>query len=368
MPLIDWLTLDRIPGLGPVLATKLRARFGSPEAVFDATDAELSATGAFPGHLLAALRDPALRVKARLDIDTCAKKNIGIVTVADANYPPLLSAIYAPPPVLFVLGDLARINGRAAIGIVGTRKPTTYGTHVARHFAEGLAQAGVVVVSGLALGIDTVAHTACLDKGTPTVAVLGGGPEVVYPQSNRSLYERIAQEGVILSEFPPGTRPEAWNFPRRNRIIAGLSSGTLVVEAGLKSGSLITAYDALQQGRDVFAVPGSIFSPMSDGTFRLIKDGATPVREVRDILDTVREPDLFSSVAATSPNTVTRPPMDLLTDDERVVMATLGDNTLRVDQIAERSGADLSMLYTVLLTLELKGVVKQEAGQLFSRV
>ena len=365
--LLPWLILERTPGLGPVRINRLLDTFGSPEGIFDAPNGDLLRTGLLNLNLLGALKDPATRETAQADADHAESLGITIVTLHDPRYPALLKAIYAPPPVLFIKGDTARIANRTAIAIVGTRQPTPYGIAAAKHFAAGLARSGIPIVSGLALGIDTIAHEVCLGEGMATVAVLGGGPDVVYPTANRKLYDRIVEQGLVVSEFPPGTRPEAWNFPRRNRIISGLSAGTLVVEAGFKSGSLITAYDALHQNRDVFAIPGPIFSSMSNGTLRLIRDGATPVGNPEHILEVLRTGDLFAA-AEDAPSKHLAPPADLLTRDERIIVTALGTGAMRVDEIAEKTGKGLSELYTILLTLELKGVIRQGAGQLFEAV
>ena len=218
----------------------------------------------------------------------------------------------------------------------------------------------------MALGIDAVAHKACLDNGGSTVAVLGCGVDTMYPASNRALAERIIQKGAIVSEFPLGTPPLAYNFPRRNRIISGLSAGVIVVEARKKSGSLITAYYAMQQGRDVFAVPGSIFSEKSNGTFNLIKKGGVPVQSAQDILENITVVS-HSLVRQQEPSSVTRISPDLLNAEEQLVVASLSDIPQRIDQIAENIKKTVADLFSILLNLELKGVVKQIAGQQYIR-
>ncbi len=367
MSSIDWLTLARIQGIGPVLASRLIAKFGSPESVFESFDIDLKSSGLLNENLLKEFRKTSFREAAETDLDKCEKLGIGICTLDDQVYPKMLRNIHAPPIVLFYRGDISIASASPMIGIVGTRSPTNYGLTVAKKFSADLARSGVVIASGMALGIDAIVHEACLDAGRPTIAVLGGGPDVIYPLTNANIYRRIYEEGLILSEFPPGTRPEAWNFPRRNRIISGLSDGVLVIESGKKGGSLITAYEAVSQGREVFAVPGPITSAMSDGTFRLIRDGATPVREISDILEQLKAPDLFASVKPETLSRVTAPPIDLLPENELLVFNAISDDPLRVDQISEFCKTGLGELYGILLSLELRGLIRQESGQLYVR-
>jgi DNA processing protein len=287
-----------------------------------------------------------------------------VLTPGDERFPPLLHEIFAPPPVLFVKGNLD-VFSRHAVGIVGTRHPTPYGIRAAGAISRELAQAGIAVVSGLALGIDTAAHQACLEAGGCTIAVLGCGVDVIYPPSNHALADRITEQGAIVSEFALGTKPLGHHFPRRNRIISGLSAGVLVVEAGEKSGALITANFALQQGREVFALPGPVFSDKSAGTFNLIKSGATPVRSGADILESIQTVRL-NSVAN---QRVSFPfAEDLLSTEERSLLGHLGDAPLRVDELAGASGLPVSALLDALLNLELKGAVRQLAGQQFVRM
>ncbi len=228
----------------------------------------------------------------------------------------------------------------------------------------------MVIVSGLAHGIDTVAHQTCLDCGGVTVAVLGGGLDNIYPSANRALAERIAESGALISEFDLGSEPEAYHFPRRNRIISGLSAGVLVVEAPARSGSLITANYALQQGRDVFAVPGPIFSTASEGTFNLLKKGAIPVRCGTDIVENMEHLSLpgFADVKPPGVGVAPAMPLELLSPEEQQLAAVLTSEPLRLDDIAEKAGRAVSQLFDILLNLELKGVIRQVSGQQYIRI
>jgi DNA processing protein len=257
------------------------------------------------------------------------------------------------------------VFGRHALAVVGTRTPTQYGRQAATVITRQLAEAGVAIVSGLALGIDALAHEACLAAGGRTVAVFGRGIDGVYPPSNRRLAERIVEQGgALVSEFPLGTPPLKHHFPRRNRIISGLAAGVLVVEAGLRSGSLITASYALQQGRDVFAVPGPIFSDKSVGTFNLIKSGATPVRSAADIVEALQ---VLSHGAAFPGRVAATFPEQLLSEEERGVLSRITDAPLRFDQLVTSSGGAIADLLDILLNLELKGAIRQLAGQQYVR-
>ena len=251
------LALNSIQGLGPVRVKALIQHYGSPLSLFEPEGraALVQWAGAFSNN---SIDPPSLLESAERQLDKASAQGITVLTWDHGAYPPLLREIYAPPPVLFVKGKLESFT-KHACGVVGTRKPTQYGRSAAALIVKQLVEKKIVIVSGLAHGIDTVAHQTCLDNGGVTIAVLGGGVDTVYPAANKKLAERIAETGALVSEFDLGTEPEGYHFPRRNRMISGLSVGVLVVEAPKKSGSLITANYALQQGRDVFAVPGSIF-------------------------------------------------------------------------------------------------------------
>ena len=284
----------------------------------------------------------------------------------DPEYPELLRQIPDPPPLLFALGDLSLLE-RPAVAIVGSRDHTTYGAEVARALAWGLGSGGIVVVSGMARGLDAVAHAGALDGGGGTIGVLGNGLGVVYPAANRALYQRVAERGLLLTEFPPGEKPTAGSFPRRNRLISGLARVTVVVEAAEGSGALITAGTALDQGRDVMAVPGPITSPSSVGTNRLIRDGAEPLLSSDDLLahypEAVRPAEGFASLPSAP-----RALPEGLGAVERAVAALLGAEPLPLDEIVGRSGRSPQDLLAALCALEIAGVVEQRPGQAFRRV
>jgi DNA processing protein len=284
----------------------------------------------------------------------------------DPHYPALLREIPDPPPVLFALGDLGVLD-RPAVAIVGSRDHSDYGGEVARALAWGAASAGLVVVSGMARGLDAVAHTAALDSGGTTIGVLGNGLGVIYPTANRALYERVAASGLLLTEFPPGERPTAGSFPRRNRLISGLARVTVVVEAAEGSGALITAGTALDQGREVMVVPGNITSPSSVGANRLIRDGAEPLLSSDDLLnyypEAVRPPEGFAD-----PPRATKPLPEELSPGHRAVAELLGTEPVVLDDLIGRSGRPPQELLAALCALEIAGVVEQRPGRVFRRV
>jgi DNA processing protein len=362
-----WIALNSIDGLGPVRIRRLADAFGTPEAALSAPVPLLLGKKLIPPSSAEAFRDKDRLVDgARRQIGDCGKNGISVLIQDDADYPAYLKEIFAPPPVIYVKGSLPALRDHA-IAVVGTRGPTPYGVECARRLTAELCSRAVIV-SGLARGIDTAAHERCLELGGKTVAVLGCGIDRAYPPENKKLAERICENGALVSEFPPGTVPEAYNFPRRNRIISGVSCGVLVVEAGEKSGALITANYALQQNRVVFAVPGPIDSPASAGTFRLIKDGAVPVRSSEDIFEHVSAVT-FAPLLAAPPQKIRSeaPPPAALAEEELAVWDALTDAPARVDTIAETCGIDIPQLLGTLLNLELKGFITQTGGQHFRR-
>jgi DNA processing protein len=326
----------------------------------------LKKSGALSDASIASLKDPALLSAAEEQIKLSEQNGIRIYTLGDNDYPPLLREIFAPPPVLYAKG-LTGIFSPNSIGVVGMRHPGIYGINAVKHIVKELTDNAITIVSGMALGIDSYAHATCLDNKGTTIAVLGCGIDRIYPPSNHALAERIEKHGAIISEFPLGTPPLAYNFPQRNRIISGLSAGVLVVEAAGRSGSLITAHFAIQQGRDVFAIPGPIFSEKSDGTFNLLKQGAIPVRSAQDILDTIAVMTA-PGLKKMAPSSTTRMPLELLNTEERLVVESITSEPQRIDQIADRINKKVNDLFSILLNLELKGIVKQVAGQQYVRL
>mgnify|MGYP001370608293 CR=1 FL=1 len=278
-----------------------------------------------------------------------------VITVFDEDYPRLLREIHQPPWVLYGLGDV-RLLQSPSIGMVGTRKPTSYGRMAAFRLARELTEYGFTVISGMARGIDTEAHKGALQAGGGTIAVLGCGIDVVYPPENKKLYETIAEKGLVLSEYPPGTPVHAGLFPQRNRIISGLAYGVVVVEAPIRSGALITADFALEQSRDVFAVPGPIYQIQSSGTNRLIRDGAKIVTDVEDILAEYPE-----HARANSQKTVDLPP------EEAKVLSHIGYAGIHIDELKKLTGLEWKALYPVLMQLQLKKMIRQLPGAYFIR-
>jgi DNA processing protein len=366
MPL-EWIALNSVTGLGPVKIGRLIEHYGSAAEVFKRPVSELGKNGFIPEACIAELSDKRLFVEAEKQQRWAEKEGVTVLTLASSNYPLYLKEIFAPPPVIFVRGDAA-VFSLHAVAVVGTRTPTVYGKAVTTSITKELAEHGLVIVSGLARGIDTLAHQTCLEHKGRTIAVLGCGIDRIYPDSNTALAKKIcAAEGVVVSEFPMGAGPEAYHFPRRNRIISGLSAGVLVVEGGEKSGSLITAHFALQQGRDVFAVPGPVSSPLSTGPFNLIKQGAIPARsghEIAESLSLIEHPNLRAAAAA---GPVASAPLSLLSDTERAVYDALSETPRRIDELSEASGRPVMQLFDLLLNLELKGLARQMSGGRYVR-
>ncbi len=289
-----------------------------------------------------------------------------LITFADAAYPELLRQIPDPPPVLFVRGRTDILCG-PQLAMVGSRNPTAAGRRTAREFAVHLARSGLTITSGLAIGIDAASHEGALQAGGVTIAVCANGLDVVYPARHAELAARIAQTGAVLSEFPPGMPPLPEHFPRRNRIISGLSVGTLVVEAAVRSGSLITARLANEQGREVFAIPGSIHNPLARGCHRLLKDGAKLVESAADILDELAP--LAAINAAAQPTSDASMQDDAPLDDEyRLLLQSIGFAPTAVDEIVERTGLTPGVVSSMLLALELRGHVESAPGGRYSRV
>jgi len=360
---IAYLALTQVPGMG---AVRLRTLLSACKTAIGAHSAPIAFLGALPGFsraLASAIKATPLEA-GRRTADDAARLGAEVIVPGDPGYPPLLREIPDPPPVLFGLGNLSFLL-RPAAAIVGSRDHSSYGATACRSLAGAAAQAGVVIVSGMARGLDAVAHAAALDAGGTTIGVLGNGFGVIYPAANRALYERVAKEGLLLSEFPPGERPHVGSFPRRNRLISGLSRVTVVVEAAIGSGALITAGAALDQGREVMAVPGNITSPLSAGSNRLIRDGAAPVLEPADLLQ--HFPDFVTSSKRTAVQPASRPLPEALSHEERQLAGLLGPNPVHPDELALRSRRPIGEVLALLGGLEIAGVVEQGAGRLFRR-
>ena len=351
----DWLRLTLVPGVGGETRRQLLKTFGLPGAVFAAAPSALrTAVGAGLAEQLLA-HDCAAEIEAA--IDWAAQPGNRIVTLADADYPQALLATADPPVLLHVKGDASLLN-RPAFAIVGSRNATHQGAINAEAFAAALSAAGLTIVSGLALGIDAAAHRGGLAATGSTVAVIGTGPDRIYPAGNEALARDIAERGAIVSEFPLGTPPVAANFPRRNRLIAGLGRGCLVVEAAERSGSLITARLAAEAGLDVFAVPGSIHSPLSKGCHKLIKQGAKLVESAQDILEELR----WEAVVAPPDRPA---PVD---DEDSALLTAIGDDPVDLETLTARTGLTAAQLLAMLLPLELEGRIGQLSGGRYQRL
>jgi DNA processing protein len=347
-----WVGFHLISGVGSATLLALRDAFGTLESAWAASPADLRAVG-----LSERAADTIAERRRAIDIDgemeRLARENVSVLILEDEAYPRLLREIPHAPAVLYMKGSLLP-EDELAIGIVGTRRATPYGADMARRIAMDLARGGVTVVSGLALGIDTVAHHGALDAGGRTVAVLGCGVDVAYPSRNRKLAGRVIEHGALLSEYPLGAKPDARNFPARNRIISGLSKGVVVVEAPSRSGALITASFAGDQGREVYAVPGSARSPASAGCHALIRDGATLVTAAQQILDELE----VDAVRAAVQTRLELPD----SAQERTLFDLIGAEPRHVDELCRDSGLSIQETSGVLLSMELKGLVRQQGA------
>lgn len=360
-----YIVLNMMEDIGPVGVRALISKLGSPQAILEAdTEKLLEAAGI--GSVTA---QSIIRQRGNIcpvdELKRAAEIGAEILTPADSGYPADLARIHDPPLALYVLGKLLP-DDRRAIGVVGSRHTTFYGRETAESMAYQLVHAGFTVVSGLARGIDTAAHRGALKAKGRTLAVLGGGLDCVYPPENKQLAEDISRSGAVLSEFPIGRKPDKTTFPIRNRIISGLSMGVVVVEAGLASGALITANQALDQGRCVFAVPGRIDSPLSKGAHMLIKNGARLAESVEDILQEfeflIPRPNTAKKSSA-----ATAPVMPLDQDEEKIVQS-LADGERNADEVIRATGIGANRIGSILLGLEMKRVVRLEPGRIIHLV
>lgn len=359
-----WLALVRIPGLGWANLEAMLAEFGSPETLFSLAPRQLTPFDLNPRTREALLAPDWARVDA--DLAWLESVNGALIPANSTSYPDLLRRIPDPPIALFARGNTELLQ-QFQLAIVGSRNPTGGGRDTAYDFAYHLGKSGLVITSGLALGIDAAAHEGALDAGAGTVAVCGTGLDRLYPKGNRALGERILAEGVMISEFPPGTPPRAENFPQRNRIVSGLALGVLVVEAAYRSGSLITARLGSEQGREVFAIPGSIHNPLARGCHRLIRDGAKLVESANDVLEELGP--LAGVASSQEPNTAPTDHTEEELDPEYVVLlGHLGFDPTPVDVIVARTGMSSDVVSSMLLILELQGKVEATPGGRYARV
>jgi DNA processing protein len=357
-----YIALNMIEGIGPIKVQSLIEALGSPQAIFDPEQSNLRRVKGIGDKLSESILTQRTQVDPQAEIERAEALGIHIVTPLDAEYPDALKTIHDPPLALYVRGKIEP-KDRHALGIVGSRKCTSYGLSTADRLAYQLAQTGFTVVSGLARGIDTVAHQGALKGKGRTIAVLGAAIDQLYPPENTELADAIAGHGAVISEYPLGRVADRQTFPYRNRIISGLSMGVIVVEAGFKSGSLHTSDAAMEQGRSVFAVPGRIDSPSSKGTNHLIKNGAKLVDNVGDILEEFEllvPPGLFEKPAKASS---ARPEVPL-SEDEQMLVKALWDEELDVDSLARTAGLPSAKVSALLVGLEMKRVVKMLPGRI----
>lgn len=360
-----WVAFTRLPGVGARAAQRLLAEFGSIEAVFGASAQQLRRVLPDNDPAVAALVDGPDAQQLARDLEWLAQDGHHLLAWTDSDYPPLLREIPDPPVALYVVGEPAWLT-RPQIAVVGARNPTPSGRDNARAFAQALSRAGLTITSGLALGIDAAAHLGALACGGSTVAVCGTGLDRVYPAAHRHLAHTIAERGALVSEFPLGTPPRAQNFPVRNRLISGLSLGVLVVEAAAQSGSLITARCALEQGREVFAIPGSIHSPLARGCHALIRQGAKLVETVEDVLEELGA--IARHVVHSAPASPAAPaPPPGLAPELQGLLEHMGYDPVGVDVLVARSGLTADAVSSMLLQLELLGCVAACPGGRYVR-
>lgn len=354
------MALRRVPRLGDMGLKRLMEVFESSQAVFSASMEELMERAGCAEPLAKTIKDCTNHPKAHAELKAIHKAGVVILTLKDPGYPKSLAAITNSPPLLYMKGELLP-EDHQAMAIVGSRKASSYGIRTAENMAQELSVHGFTIVSGLARGIDSAAHSGALAAGGRTLGVLGCGLDIQYPPENTKLFQEIIQHGAVISEFPLGTPPLPVNFPHRNRIISGLSMGTLVVEATERSGSLITAQCALEQGREVFAIPGNLGAANSQGTNRLIKAGAKLVAGVHDILEEI-QPQL-----GTERRVLTQSPQVQLEPMEEILYEILSDEPRHIDELITQSRLPSAQVSGVLLQLELKGTVKHLSGHLYVR-
>jgi DNA processing protein len=365
-PLLSALTLAMVPGVGPRTRQQLLERFGTAEAVLAASSSELRSVKRVGAKLCQAIVTARKEIDAEAEIELCRRSGVSIILESDEAYPRSLRELPDPPGVLFVRGKLEPCDS-LGIGIVGSRHATHYGLQQAERLAGSLARAGLTVVSGLARGIDAAAHKAALAAGGRTIGVLASGVLNIYPPEHKELAAQVAANGAVISESPPLTEPLAGMFPQRNRIISGLSVGVLVIEASLRSGALITARHAMEQGRDVFALPGPVTSRMSQGCHRLIRDGAKLVENVDDILE-----ELGPLVAATplrnNGGEIRHPAELALNDLERAVLAAIPTEATTIDSVISQSKLSPPQVLATLSVLEMRRLIRRLSGNLVMRL
>ncbi|MEW6020066.1 MAG: DNA-processing protein DprA [Pseudomonadota bacterium] len=338
-----------------------------PAQIWEKQEQDLFALLRLKPESAARLRGFRDRYDAGREFERLGKSGVEMLALGEPDYPGCLTLMHDPPPALFIRRPhdaerLSALLSEPCVAIVGSRRPDRYGLDAAGRFARELAAAGAIVVSGMAAGIDSAAHRGALERGGRTIAVLGCGPDVVYPARNRRLYREILETGLVVSEYPPGAEPRTWRFPARNRIIAGLSRGVLVVQAAEGSGALITADFCLEQGKEIWALPGSVYSPLSTGPHGLLRNGAAPASQPRDILE-----DLGIDPGQTAAPASQTPIPSGLSTYERLILEALEERPAHPDDIAAKAGLDGKDTAAALVLLELRGLARQEPGHVYRR-
>ncbi len=360
---IYWIALKKIRNLGDLAINSLISKFRSPSVIFDAKEPEITSIPGVGKKTFNAINSFDGWNDAEQEVKFLVRHGLRIITINDEEYPVNLKNIYNPPPLLYIKGELKE-NDNYPVAIVGSRLCDHYGRRVTRKIAGGLAEMGITITSGMAMGVDAISHSSCMEKGSRTIAVLGNGIDIAYPPENRDLYKRIVHKGVLISEYPPGTLPEPGNFPERNRLISGISLGVVVIQASENSGSLITASLAVQQNREVFAVPGNIDSKLSAGTNELIKRGAKLVSGTDDIIEEIVQ---LRHLVDSKENggTDQNKGDEIRSEDERLVVELLENRPHHVDEIAKKLNIDSSEILTLLLDMELREIIVQTPGKYF---
>jgi len=364
-----WLWLSTRSGIGVARKKQILEHFGAPEAVYKARDREYLDVPGIKLEDMQVLMDKDIEIAGKI-ISCCKEIGCRTITLYDSDYPDRLRNIYDPPTVLYVKGNLPNIDDEPVVGVVGTRKCTLYGEKTAENVGYSLSRCGIVVATGLALGVDTAAVRGALRGGTPVIGVIGSGLDVIYPPENKTVFDDVESYGAVISEYPPGTPSVKTHFPARNRIISGLSVGIAVIEAPLKSGALITASRALEQGRDVFALPGNVDASTCEGTNALLREGAIPFVSAEDIIDEYI--DLYPDKISLTNETESKKPFDnspkvdyiglgnLLKKhhgDEKAILESIGLKSIHTDDIISDTGIPAKNVLTALTLLELSGCV-----------
>ncbi|MBK7091456.1 MAG: DNA-protecting protein DprA [bacterium] len=358
-PRFWWFALNTVPGIGAVRYVALVKHFGSPQAVLEASPKSLNNVAEIGDKVVQALKSEVNEEHAEQQLAKLEHHNARLITILDEDYPEHLKRIYDSPPFLIVKGEFLP-EDRLAVAIVGSRMSSEYGRQVTEMLVRDLSKQGLTIVSGLARGIDSIAHQTALAGGGRTIGVLGCGLDVIYPPENKKLYEEVAGSGAVVTEFEFGTRPEKFNFPARNRIISGISRGVIVIEARKGSGALVTAQHAIDQNREVFAVPGNITSAPSQGANELIKQGAIPVTQAADVL-------LALGIDPTSRAAAKERPRISLPEAEQLIYDTLSTQPQLVDSLSNSVHRPVGEVLSLLLSLEMAGLVRQLPGKLFLR-